>query len=133
MEGTPRLERTRGNGLRVVAIEPTPDEQKPKPRLARRLGLHRAVVDGLDVVAVGVEDEGAVVVLVVVRAQAGLAVVGPARGERGGVEGLDLVLGVDAEGEVAARRRGLAPGAIQKSGRVAPRPTTPGAGSSITR
>jgi hypothetical protein len=29
MEGTPRLERTRGNGLRVVAIEPTPDETKP--------------------------------------------------------------------------------------------------------
>ena len=55
--------------------------------LALGLGLHRAVVDGLDVVAVGVEDEGAVVVLVVVRARARLAVVGPARGERGGVEG----------------------------------------------
>jgi cell division protease FtsH len=31
MEGTPRLERTRGNGLRVVAIEPTPPEAKEKP------------------------------------------------------------------------------------------------------
>ena len=30
MDGTPRLERTRGNGLRVVAIEPTPKEPKKK-------------------------------------------------------------------------------------------------------
>ena len=29
MDGTPRLERTRGNGLRVVAIEPTSPDQKP--------------------------------------------------------------------------------------------------------
>ncbi|MEA2284155.1 MAG: cell division protease FtsH [Solirubrobacteraceae bacterium] len=31
MEGTPRLERTRGNGLRVVAMKPTPEEPKAKP------------------------------------------------------------------------------------------------------
>ena len=106
MDGTPRLERTRGNGLRVVAIEPTAGSRR-RSRLAGRLRLHRAVVDGLDVVAVGVEHEGAVVVLVVVRARARLAVVRAARGQGGGVEGLDLLLGVDPEGEMAARRRGV--------------------------
>ena len=45
-----------------------------------------SVADGLDVVAVGIEDEGAVVVLVVVVADPGRAVVGPAGGERGRVE-----------------------------------------------
>ena len=102
MDGTPRLERTRGNGLRVVAIEPTPGREAG---LVGSLRLHRAVVDGLDVVAVGVEHEGAVVVLVVVRARARRAVVRAAGGEGGGVEGLDLLLGVDPEGDMAARRR----------------------------
>ena len=50
-----RASPARGNGLRVVAIEPTPEGRVG-------LGLHRAVADGLDVVAVGVEHERAVVV-----------------------------------------------------------------------
>jgi len=48
------------------------------------------VADGLNVVAVRVEGEGAVVAGVVDRAPAGWAVVGTAGGERGGVEGVDL-------------------------------------------
>jgi hypothetical protein len=47
------------------------------------------VVDDFDVVAVGVEHEGAVVARVVRGAFAGGAVVLVACGERGGVEGLD--------------------------------------------
>jgi hypothetical protein len=51
-------------------------------------GVHDSavVVDDLDVVPVGVEDEGAVVAGVVDRALAGRAVVPVARGERGSVE-----------------------------------------------
>jgi hypothetical protein len=48
------------------------------------------VADGLDVVAVGVEDKGAVIIRVVLRAQTGRAVVAPAGGKGGLVEGIDL-------------------------------------------
>jgi hypothetical protein len=48
-----------------------------------------AVEDGLDVVAVGIDDEGAVVARVVLGADARLAVVLAAGGERGGVEAVD--------------------------------------------
>jgi hypothetical protein len=47
------------------------------------------VANGLDVVAVGVVDEGGVVGLVVVRAQARRAVVLSADRDRGLVEGVD--------------------------------------------
>jgi hypothetical protein len=47
------------------------------------------VADDLDVLAVGVEDEGGVVVGVVDLAGAGAAVVAAAGGNRGGVEGVD--------------------------------------------
>ena len=75
-----------------------PGDERGRPaRLPRRrvpaAGLSAqpadAVADGLDVVAVGVEDEGAVVAGVVDRARAGGAVVGAAGGEGGGVEGVD--------------------------------------------
>jgi len=60
------------------------------------------VADGLDVVAVGVEDEGAVVAGVVERARARSAVVGATGGERGGVEGVDRVAIAGGEGDVDA-------------------------------
>jgi hypothetical protein len=57
----------------------------------------RLVTAGLDVVAVGVEHERAVVTGVVVRANAGRAVVLAAGGDRGGVEGVDQRALVGAE------------------------------------
>ena len=103
MAGTPRFKRSPGHGParggdRADAVAEEADG-------GVRLGLHRPVVDGLDVVAVGVEGERAVVVLVVDRARPGRAVVGPARRERRGVEALDLLLAVGAEADVARRRR----------------------------
>lgn len=68
------------------------------------------MADGLDVVAVRVEDEGAVVAGVVDRPQTGGAVVGATRGQGGGVEGVDLLDRANAEGDVsAADRRPAAP------------------------
>jgi hypothetical protein len=57
----------------------------------------------LDVVALRVDDEGAVVVRVVLGAQAGGAVVLAAGGDRGGVEGVYLGAGLGLPGQVAAR------------------------------
>jgi hypothetical protein len=68
------------------------------------------VVDGLDVVAVGVEDERAVVARRVVGADARPAVVGAARGERRRVEGVDLRAGVGGERDVATGRGRVAGG-----------------------
>ena len=70
----------------------------------------RAVADGLDVVAVGIEHEGAVVAGVVDRAQAGGAVVPAAGGQSRGVEGVDEVVRAGAEAEVEAARGGPAAG-----------------------
>ncbi len=58
------------------------------------------MADRLDVVAVGIEDEGGVVALVVVRPLAGRAVVASAGGERRVVEGLDGVAVRGGEGDV---------------------------------
>ena len=69
-----------------------------------------AVADGLDVVAVGVEDEGAVVAGVVDRARAGCAVVGAAGRQRGGVEGVDGLAVGCGEGELGAADCGTAAG-----------------------
>src|SRR3954464_15724754 len=57
----------------------------------------RLVADGLDVVAPRIDDERAVVVLVVVRAHAGRAVVRSACGDRGVVERADLGAALRAE------------------------------------
>ena len=70
-----------------------------------RPSVDRGVADGLDVVAVGVEHEGRVVGGVVDRPRAGGAVVGAARGEAGGVEGVDRVVVGGEEGEVDAVHR----------------------------
>jgi hypothetical protein len=68
------------------------------------------VADGLDVVAVGVEDEGAVVGGVVDRTRAGRAVVGAPGGECGGVEGVDGVAVAGGEGDVGVADDGAAAG-----------------------
>ena len=62
------------------------------------------MVDGLDVVAVRVEEEGGIVAGVV-GALAGGAVVTAARGEAGGVEAPDRLAVGGLEGEVDARDR----------------------------
>ena len=48
------------------------------------------MADGLDVVAVGVEHEGPVIVGVILRTKAGRAIVLAASGNRGGIERIDL-------------------------------------------
>src|ERR1700733_1713220 len=59
-----------------------------------------AVEHGLDVVPVGIEHEGAVVALAVVRPRAGRRVFAPAGGQRSGMEGLHLLDRVGREGDV---------------------------------
>ena len=66
------------------------------------------MVDGLDVVAVGVEDERPVVAGVVGGALAGGAVVRVARVDRGPVEGVDRLVGVGAERDVDVLGRRVA-------------------------
>ena len=63
------------------------------------------MVNGLDVVAVGVEHEGGVIAGVI-GAQAGGAVVGAAGGEAGMIKGLDLGVVGGLEREVDAAGRG---------------------------
>ena len=63
----------------------------------------------LDVVALGVDDEGAIVVGVVIGAQAGRTVVLAAGGQGRTIERVHLLTGFGAPGQVAARRRGGAP------------------------
>lgn len=62
------------------------------------------MADGLDVVAVGIGDERAVVVLVVVRAHAGRAVVLAIGSDRGDVERLDLGASLGAKRDVCGGR-----------------------------
>src|SRR5688500_2871747 len=80
----------------------------PQPVLTSERELHRlrtalrgSVVDGFDVVAVGVQREGAVVAEVV-RALAGLAVVPAPVGECGAMEGVDHRAVAGLEGDVVA-------------------------------
>src|SRR5439155_23461431 len=63
------------------------------------------VVDDLEVVPVGVQDEGAVVARVVDGALAGTPVVLEARGERGGVERAHGHVVLRREGDVDVRRK----------------------------
>jgi hypothetical protein len=80
------------------------------PRLPRhdlvRAALGRFVADGFDVVAVGIEDVAAVIV-VVVPADPRRSVVGPTRLERGRVEGVDELAALGAERDVQPSTRGL--------------------------
>ena len=63
---------------------------------------------GLDIVAVGVEHEGAVIVGVIMGAQARRPVVLGAGGESGAIEGVDRLSGLGGESDVdmAAGERG---------------------------
>ena len=56
----------------------------------------------LDVVAFGVDDKGAVVVRVVLRAQAGGSVVLASGADGGGIKGVHLGAGLGLPGQVAA-------------------------------
>src|SRR5262245_49019304 len=67
--------------------------------------LLRQVADRFDVVVVEVEDEGAVVVRMVLRPQARCAVAPTARSESGVVEGAHRGAALDHEGDVRRRRR----------------------------
>ena len=58
------------------------------------------MTDGLDIVAVGIEHEGSVVIGVVVGTQAGRAVVLAARSDRRAVEGIDRCAGERSESDV---------------------------------
>jgi hypothetical protein len=74
------------------------------------------VADGLDVVAVGVEDEGAVVAGVVDRAESRGAVVRATGGNGRSVEGVDLLGVANAEGDVAPLTAVRSRAWIQKNG-----------------
>src|SRR5262245_24441714 len=69
----------------------------------RRAALLRAVADRLDVVPVGIEDEGAVVARVVLGARARCAVVSPACRQRQAVENADAGPVLAAECDVEPR------------------------------
>jgi hypothetical protein len=81
------------------------------------------VADGLDVVAVRIEHEGAVIVRVIMRPQAGSAMVRAAGGERGFVEFVDRGAVGRREGDMQAAIEPASP-PIQKSGLpLRPKPT----------
>src|SRR5690606_25240991 len=67
--------------------------------------LLRPMTNGLDIVAVGVENESAVVIRMIVGAQARLAVVAPAGRHRRGMERIDLGARVRREGIVPTGSR----------------------------
>src|SRR5262245_57477170 len=73
------------------------------PRRAVPVRSLRSVADRLDVMAIEVEDEGAVVVRMVLRPQTRRPVVPPAGPERGLVEGAHLGPRLDREGDVHGR------------------------------
>jgi hypothetical protein len=85
----------------------------------------------IEIDAVQVDDEGAVVVGMVLRPQARAPVVGGARRQRGGMEGLDLGAGLGGEGEVDAlatfswanQKKGL-PSTPRPAARSLPSPTS---------
>ena len=91
----------------------------------RYLSAGGRVADGLDIVAVGVEHEGAVVIRVIMRAKARRSVVLAARGNRGRIEGIDLRRGYAAAKATwtwSSPKVGASP--IQKKGLPAePKPT----------
>ena len=95
----------------------------------RRSRLRRRVADRLDVVAVGVEHVGAVVVRVVDLAHARPAVVGGARRERRGVERVDRLTARDGERDVERARRRARAWRSRRTACVSRSPPIPGAGS----
>src|SRR5579863_8748255 len=76
--------------------------------MRRRRLCGRGVEDGLDVVAVGIDDEPRVAAAAVLGTQAGRAVVRAAIAHRGGVPTADGVVVVRAEGDVGTRRDAVA-------------------------
>lgn len=58
------------------------------------------MADGLDIVAIGVQNEGAVIVAVVFGPGSGATIVAPACGHGGPVEGVHLGAGAGGEGDV---------------------------------
>ena len=82
------------------------------------------MTDGLDIVAVGIEHEGSVVIGVVVGTQAGRAVVLAARSDRRAVEGIDRCAGERSESDVDTPAAQAFASSIQKKGlKFAPKPT----------
>src|SRR5258708_5362203 len=86
---------------------PSRKSDVPRRRSTRQLresrASRRAVADGFYIVAVRIEDEGAVIGRMVLRPQARRAVVGAAGGYRGAMEGVDRgpVLGRESHMEMA--------------------------------
>lgn len=83
-----------GSGERVAD---DPQSVGSKPNDVRSI---RRVTDGFDIVAVEVEDERGVIVLVILRPQPERAVALSAVGHRGVMKGVDLRPGRDLEGDM---------------------------------
>src|SRR5436309_13107471 len=92
----------------ALPIDARGERQLARARRPTRPALLAPVADGLDVVAVRVEDVGPVVVRVVHRAHARGAVVGRAGGEGGGVERVDVLAPLDPERDVEPALDGFA-------------------------
>src|SRR5258708_37167178 len=73
---------------------------------ARSWDSRALVADGFDAVAVQVDDEGRVIVRVIMRTQARPAIVGSAGGERGSVKLVDRQARPCQAGDMRARRLG---------------------------
>ena len=58
------------------------------------------MADGFDIIAVGIEDEGPVIIGMIMRPEAGRAVVGAAGGKARCVEGVDQSARLDGEGDM---------------------------------
>src|SRR5688500_6105217 len=94
--------------------------QAISPRLAMRIleniNSFRQMAHRIDIVAVEVGDECAVVVGVIVGAQARRAVVAASRGKTGGVEGVHLGAAVGNEGDMGMRRNSASVAADPETG-----------------
>ena len=95
--------RIRKAGLRARRgfLEKAANRQIGEPANPSR-SLSWLMAHGLDVVAVRIEDEGAVIVLVVVGPRTRRAVVAAARPDRGAVERIDLGVGLRREGDMSS-------------------------------
>src|SRR5687767_12435473 len=60
----------------------------------------RPVADRLDIVPVGIMDEGGIIIRMVMRSDAGPAIVTPARGQRRLVKGINLGPRIDGKGDM---------------------------------
>src|SRR5688572_24976990 len=108
--------RSAASSARLTLSAIARDESTRTPSRSKRIadratsspGPSAVVVDKLDVVAIGVQDVGAVVPAVVVRALAGGAVVAVAGLHRGGVKGVDGLVRARREGHVEVLRQVVA-------------------------